>query len=815
MSVAELERHRLTDVIDAACERIAPLWPLNRFVAVNPFYGLRHEHFWTADAVLRRLTGTGLTMPRAFYRDAWASGRIDRRDLAGALAQLKSPWSVETVEAHLGDAEPPGMPAMALFSDVLGRIEGRNWTGFVTERLSRFCAAYFDTGQALWPMPDQDTSLYAGWRAYARYDRTPAMAGLKGVADILAGWPDCPDEAILRAVTVLGVPEPAVADYAHAALLSIGGWVGWTRYRAWEARLAGGSDPATRELLAARLTWEAVLYQVRHSAEAETAWQEAVTAWAAPPPVAVPATHVEAILQTAYDLGYQRMLRARLAERPHLGRAANHGLAAQAIFCIDGRSEPFRRALEAVAPHVRTEGFAGFFGLPVAYQPVGAGVALPHLPVFFAPAYRVGEEAPARLQSQERLRRRLAKVWKAFKMSAASTFAFVEGAGLWSLLLLVGESVGWTRTAPHPERGPAEWARVRPALDPGAAADAFLTGIPAADRVAIAATLLQNLGLTDGWDQLVLFVGHGSTTTNNPHASALDCGACGGQSGAPNARIAAVLLNDPVTREGLAARGISIPESTYFLAAVHDTATETVMVLDGDRVPVGHRAATADLIRALAEAGEVARREHAARLDVGAAVGTTLARALGRRARNWAEVRPEWGLAGNAAFIAAPRHTTQGRALDGRVFLHEYDWRRDGDFRILEQIMTAPLIVAHWINMQYYGSVVDNSRWGSGNKVLHNVVGGTIGVLEGNGGDLRTGLPWQSLHDGAHWVHEPVRLTVLIRAPRAAIDDILHRHAEVRELVDHEWLTLVEWTDDGSWNRRQPDGGWRPTDGVV
>ncbi|HQT25795.1 MAG TPA: Na-translocating system protein MpsB, partial [Burkholderiales bacterium] len=163
-----------------------------------------------------------------------------------------------------------------------------------------------------------------------------------------------------------------------------------------------------------------------------------------------------------------------------------------------------------------------------------------------------------------------------------------------------------------------------------------------------------------------------------------------------------------------------------------------------------------------------------------------------RRSRDWSEVRPEWALAGNAAFIAAPRFRTAGLDLEGRAFLHEYVWREDREFKILELIMTAPMVVGNWINMQYYGSVVDNQHFGSGNKVLHNIVGGAIGVLEGNGGDLRVGLPLQSLHDGRQWVHEPLRLSVFIEAPREAIEGIIGRHEIVRNLVNNGWIHLFQ-----------------------
>ncbi|NWG74702.1 MAG: DUF2309 family protein, partial [Rubrivivax sp.] len=183
---------------------------------------------------------------------------------------------------------------------------------------------------------------------------------------------------------------------------------------------------------------------------------------------------------------------------------------------------------------------------------------------------------------------------------------------------------------------------------------------------------------------------------------------------------------------------------------------------------------------------------------------------LRERATHWAETRPEWALADNAAFVAAPRARTQGANLGGRVFLHDYDHRLDADRSVLTLILTAPVVVAHWINLQYLASSVDPQRQGAGNKLLHNVVGGGIGVFEGNGGDLRIGLPWQSVHDGQRLRHTPRRLSVFVEAPRDAIDGVIAAHETVRRLVDHGWLHLlaIEGGAVPAFHRRLRGGGW-------
>jgi uncharacterized protein YbcC (UPF0753/DUF2309 family) len=315
------------------------------------------------------------------------------------------------------------------------------------------------------------------------------------------------------------------------------------------------------------------------------------------------------------------------------------------------------------------------------------------------------------------------------------------------------------------------------------------------------------MSMTKGFARVVLLAGHGANVTNNPHASALHCGACGGFSGEVNARLLAGLLNDPEVRHGLIARGIDIPDDTLFVAALHDTTTDDVRVYAQDMPSPAHKTDIADAKGWLAAAAALARGERALRLPRATGAGD-----IAKRARNWAEVRPEWGLAGCRTFIAAPRHRTRAQNLCGRAFLHSYDWRQDAQFGVLELILTAPVVVASWISLQYYGSSVAPAAFGGGNKLLHNVTGG-IGVVEGNGGLLRSGLPWQSVHDGITLAHEPLRLSVVIEAPQSAINDVLARHAAVKSLFDNRWMHLFTLNEAGQMHSRYTGGlHWAPVD---
>jgi len=322
----------------------------------------------------------------------------------------------------------------------------------------------------------------------------------------------------------------------------------------------------------------------------------------------------------------------------------------------------------------------------------------------------------------------------------------------------------------------------------------LITGIPFADRVNMAKGALQAMSLTENFARVVMIVGHASTSVNNPHASGLDCGACAGQSGEANAKVAALILNDKEVRKQLAEEKIKIPDSTYFLACLHDTTTDEVSLFNTSLVPDSHQEDLHNIKLRIQQAGKATRAERVLRMSMEG--GGNIDSFIKSRSNDWSQIRPEWGLAGCSSFIVAPRNITRGLDLEGRAFLHSYNWNEDQGFKVLEAIMTAPMVVTSWINLQYYGSTVDNKHFGSGNKTLHNVTSG-IGVLEGYAGDLRSGLPLQSIHDGVNYQHEPLRLSVVINAPKEAVIKVLEKHESVRQLCDNQWIFLMAMNDEG------------------
>ena len=643
------------------------------------------------------------------------------------------------------------------FAEAVGTAAGRGWSALpgvqvaapahpelADELVAGWLASWTCLGDVPWAAPGSDLELWDWFRAVAAQDPVlppRARAWLQGL-------PDEPLDVIAELVPLTARPLETV----RTQLLRLPGWAGYLGRRGTaEAAL---DVPMMIQLLAVQLaTSHAVGGRAAAPAEARV----------------VPVAEVHAALSAleAREGELRDVLLDALSVPPP--RRADRRPVADLVLCIDVRSEPLRRHLEAVAD-VRTVGFAGFFGLSVRREATDGRVS-DRCPALLRPAAVVAEAGPERPGVPVLLAAALRSALDA----PGGGFAAVDAAALKGLLGCLRILLPGLRRVPRPA--------VRE-LDPGVGSPEVVTAAVAAVRAA---------GLHGpATAPVVVLVGHGSTSTNNPAESAFDCGACGGSRGGFNARLAVQAINSAAGRAALAREGLEVPADTVFVAAEHDTALDRVVLLEPDAVPPSHTGRLAELWEALDAAAAATAVERCTSLPGGQAVAGHTGRAarhVRRRALDAAEVRHEWGLAGNAFFIAAPRSLTAGLDLGGRAFLHDYDPAQDADGTLLETILTAPLVVAHWINAQYFFSTCDPEGLGAGSKTAHNPVG-ALGVLSGPGGDLRTGLAEQSVRYLGVSAHEPVRLLTVVSATPGAIDAVLARHPALAGLVTGGWLAL-------------------------
>ncbi|MGJ7440635.1 putative inorganic carbon transporter subunit DabA [Aquipuribacter sp. MA13-6] len=818
-------REEVARLVQVVSRGVGPAWPLRTIVAANPWAGLEGFTHTDAASVSSLLLSTRGYLPLTRYGQLHREGRISREDLLRAVGQAGGEQG-----RPIGQVE-----AEARVEELLRQTSGALANGGGGHRLP----ALADEHAALWcarawsrALEEPPGGPWGLWRAAAADPSYGRATGLPGLGDMARALPEDPYEALGRLLPPRAADQPSAGAYL-SGLLNRG--AGWAAHAAWRSRECGHPAPLV-QLLALRGALQTLLPQHdgppgRHPRGVPPELDSADTPSLEAPPVDA-VLQAQALWQRAYELGFRDELVDRL--RPQAARLAVEGPArqtsgrggggtprgdgaapsAQVVFCIDVRSERLRRALESEGAY-QTIGFAGFFGTALRYTTV-EGASFDQCPALIRPSFTVssdssapGSRAPA-----------LAAALSAIHASPLTALVVAEAGGG-----VAGAAAVARTLAPARWQGLVQWWN----QDHGrwGAADLVgphaVWGLPLAQRVGIAADALRGMGLTSGFAPLLVICGHGATVENNAFASAYDCGACGGNSGHVNARVLSSLLNDPGVRAGLAEDGISLPATTTAVAAVHDTTTDEVTLDPYRRSGVDHPSASPEAIRRLRRdllaAGESVRAERRPALP-GAPRGRRgtggpgLLHHVRARAGDWAQPAPEWGLAGNAAFVVGPRELTRGVDLQGRVFLHDYDPQLDPDGAVLSTVLTAPAVVTQWINAQYYASTVDHEVLGSGDKATHNVVG-DVGVLSGAHGDLRQGLPWQALFasdparrpDSAQ--HEPLRLLVLVWATTDSLGRTVTRHPEVMRLVTNAWITLAAVNpDDGAVHRLTPGLRW-------
>ena len=527
----------------------------------------------------------------------------------------------------------------------------------------------------------------------------------------------------------------------------------------------------------------------------------------------------------AYEHHYRQRILAALAANRGRSPARVPQAAAQFVFCMDDREEGTRRHLEEVDPAYETFGAAGFFGVPMLWQGIDDDRPTALCPVVVRPTNAVRESVPATAQvayRQHLRRRRLRLRWqerlhqtsRRGSLLAALLTAVAAPAALLALLarsLAPGRLGGLLERCreafDQPLPGTLQLTADGDEASRSASAEDPRQGFSEDEQVARVAGFLRSIGLTEGFAPLLVIVGHGSDSRNNPHLSAYDCGACSGRHGGPNARVLAALANRPQVRRRLAEQGIVIADDCRFIAAEHNTCDESFQWYADEPLTAEQQVAFARLRRDCDEAARLHAVERCRRFASAPASPTPeqARQHLADRRHDLAQARPELGHATVATAFIGRRSMSRGGFFDRRAFLISYDPLPDGDGRILEATLLAAAPVGAGINLEYYFSTVNNEGYGCGSKVMHNLAG-LFGVMQGSSSDLRTGLPLQMVE-----IHEAMRLLVIVEQTREIVGAIYQRQPPLQELIGNGWVLLAVLDPlRGDIELFDPARGWQP-----
>ncbi len=734
--------------IENASKVIGTTWPLYSFVTSNPLSGYENLPFLDAVKKSEKIVG-GRSFPEAIvFAEALKQRAIDQKILT---KRLLAEGMTETPNYYL---------------DILTRNVSQivNLNQELDTIMVKWLSIFMDEGLAEWEMPNREKGFFTAWRSLAKYDNCYNMSSS-----------EIPKNAIDTLNKILSnYSEQELLQIFEQHIAALPGWTGYIKHRIETDSIWQKKFPISMaDYLAVRL-WSAKNLNIKILNNDK----ESIT---------LPNfSKISNIFLESWEQSWQEKFIVKLsqplpAEEPNIADA-------QLVSCIDTRSELIRRNIESKGNY-ETFGYAGFFGIAMDYTNIEDGLTRKSCPPIVGSAYNV-VEIP-----QEKKEDNLIDYKKRgdnlrfgnyfltrMKNMLPSAFGYVEGSGILYGMSLLSRTLIPSRTYDPVKNNELSHEKIcSPKLTN--AHDHSSLDISLDEKTAIVKGGFDVMGWKK-FSPLVVFAGHGSHSANNPFGSSLDCGACAASPGRHNARMLAKLANDKEVRKSLSTNfNIEIPESTVFIGAEHNTATDEIVLFDSE-VPPLYSEKLAKLKADLRKAQQTATNERLGGSEKSVRISH-------RKANNWAETRPEWGLAKNTCFIIGPRSMTKNIDLEGNCFLQSYDWQTDQTGNVLEAIMQGPMVVTQWINTHYYFATVDNKQFGGGSKITHNITG-KFGVVQGNGGDLKIGLPIQSVNSSDDdFYHKPLRLSVIIQAPKNRIEEILAKNANLKMLLDNRWIYLL------------------------
>jgi uncharacterized protein YbcC (UPF0753/DUF2309 family) len=760
--------------------------PLKDFIHHNTLHAFQNQKFEDGIRNASEIFGYKVSLQLDEYRAAFKKGQI-RADILDRVIQnhadgsAEQEWHHRLVEKAYDQNSKP----------LVGRLRNVWRTTYhvdldteVHPLLFRILCSYLDQGVSIWDFPAQETTFLGGIRALERNSFSSFFRTKRARKLLTEGT--CSIEDLLR--ILVGEDETLYEQYLFDLEFAHQGWSGLVAQVEDNPETLLDYKPISLHDL---IVFELLLEIDALDAHFGTKWKplesnadlpradlfedRAMSEWAA----------VMVRWQEAFEWSYYDSILAAIKYCDKTSTPVLEAPRFQAMFCIDDRECSLRRYVEAEAPDCETFGTAGFFGVEFFFQPEGGKFYTKLCPAPVTPKYLIKEfGSQTRRKKDMHLSKR--------SHSLGQGWLIAQTLGFWSALRLFANIA-------RPSMGPAMTYAFQhhdrdakltiENTDPNHTENGLQVGFTIAEMVTRVEGLLRSIGLIDNFSPLVYVVGHGSSSVNNPHYAAYDCGACSGRPGSVNARVVCHMANHEAVRRDLAERGIVIPAKTRFVGALHDTCRDEIEFFDEALLSPQLLQLHEEHVKMFERALDANAKERSRRLELidSHKHAHAIHERIKMRSVSLFEPRPELNHATNALCIVGQRSLTRRLFLDRRSFMNSYNYQQDPEGKYLFGIMKAVAPVCGGINLEYFFSRVDNQKLGAGSKLPHNVMG-LIGVANGADGDLRPGLPSQMIE-----VHDPVRLLVVVEHFPQVVLNTIQQHAETYEWFLNEWVHLVAY----------------------
>ena len=807
----------LSTAIDHIAHWLPSQGPIKDFIHHNTLHAVQHMPFHEGVAVAAKVFGAKSYLPLADYQQRYRQGRIRSEAIDWALEQVG--LSAEDSQAlrdslfvadHNGHLPPPSLANDGIRNAWTNDLE-MDLNAAVHPVMFRLLSNFLDQGISRWALPKDGENFWDCVRRLTLNSLIPLYpfheASVRGLLN------GSPEQAILFCLEKIVGDQALYAQYLLEVLLGHPGWSGMVRViESNPQALLAPRDISLKQVLAVELICELAFV---HKKKGERFLKIAQLSELEHLPLfddqhlkpEVPAKL--RVWHEAMEWSLHSELLVAMRDQP-VAETSVAQPAVQAIFCIDDRECSLRRYLEEVHPGIETFGAPGFFGVDFLYQGLDDVYPVAQCPAVIKPRHLVLESAQGERPGKKDPSKDISKMHFSAH-SLARGWIYTQTLGLAYAARLALNVFKPVTKLPRIRRlseleAHSHLHLMRENDEPNG--DGYLLGFSLTEMADKVGEQLRNIGLTKNFAPLVVAVAHGSSSVNNPHFAAYDCGACAGKPGAPNARAFAWMANHPDVRELLRERGIDIPDDTRFVAAMHNTSRDEVSYFDQQNLDKATHTALHDFQHSMHKALQRNARERCRWFELGPQTpdNETAHRHVVERASSIFEPRPEYNHSNNLYAVVGRRSLTRHLFLDRRAFLQSYDPSSDSDGGILAKILSAVIPVCGGINLEYLFSRIDNSVYGAGTKLPHNVIG-LLGVANGVEGDLRTGLPSQMIE-----VHEPARLLLVVEQDSDIVDLAIGKLGAMKEWLENEWVILVACDPDSREMKLYRRNNWQPVD---